>query len=507
MEKPFLTIESKDFVTGIAPSAHSEKGGLFYKAKGISPINEPGITESTDNWLLRAGPLASDLDSGGTVVVDNAIARAIDYGSSTYLYLMGDTGHFYQVTAALGVTDLKSGGAISDVANGMVIYPVGGTKYCYYFQKTQIGRFDLSSTFVDNYVAASGGTVTLSGIHSTTMHPTHRFHDRVYWGNLSSVGSIKDDGTNGVTFSSNDLDIPADSIITAISDDGIYLAIAITDNTSFVGSTLADCRILFWDTSSDSWQREYRIPDQFIHSLTRQGNTIIAQGKRGIYQVSFDGSTSAAGGGVKVLASLLTGLTSTSSVQLSGPYLGGIYKQNAYLFAHDSGGTSTYSSIGSLGKLSIDAPSAFMEPLIGATANHQFSLIETEFLPGKVIAGLNNKLYSYTFSGDSAATGVNAQTVYFHLPQKIQITRIDVIFGEPLASGDSVSLFVFTDEDTSSQAYGSAITYAAYGAIRRKQVFPNTSISADQQFSLEIQFNAGTPKIQRIEIYGQTMTP
>lgn len=490
MEKPFLTLSSKHWITGIAPSAHAVRGGIFYKAKGISPLNEPGQTESPNNGLLRAGPPAVDMDSGGTVVVDNAISKTKDYpNTNAFLYLGGDAGHLYKVTTGLTVTDLRAGTPITNPSNGLFVFqPVGGTKYMYYIQQGQIGRWDLSGTYptgwTDNYYNTN--------ITTTTMHPPHRFLDREYFGNGGYVGSVSDDGAAGIVIDAHALDIPANSVVTAISDDGTYLVIAITDNKQFTAG-LSNCRILFWDTNSSTWQREYPVADNFIHSLKRNGNGVIfAQGKRGVYQVSFQY-------GVNKIIGALTGLASTSSTQLSGPDLTDVVNQETLLFAHDSGGNSTYSSIGSYGKLSLEAPTAFLEPLQAATANKQITLIESQFVYPYVISASNNKIYTYLMTGDGANTGVFAQTIYIPLPSRTEVGRLRVTFAEPLATGDDVSFSLYMDEDETAISYGSA-TFTTDGALIRKNLFQTAY--GDEQISLLVTFNGGVPKIKSVEFYG-----
>jgi hypothetical protein len=115
-------------------------------------------------------------------------------------------------------------------------------------------------------------------------------------------------------------------------------------------------------------------------------------------------------------------------------------------------------------------------------------------------------LYSYDFDYTTRETGVSAQTIYFPLTRKIQIRRIDVIFGEPLASGDSLNIDTKIDEDTAAVDFGSA-TFAADGAVRRKPIYPIKGVTVDEQISFVINWVGGAVKIKTIKVYGDVMAP
>src|SRR3990167_8428709 len=92
MEKPILTLTTKDFLTGIASSAHTERGGLFFKADGVTPVYDAGGTASTQNGLLQAGPTPTDFTA--SVVVDIPFA-SVSGVNGAFLYMLGASGHLY----------------------------------------------------------------------------------------------------------------------------------------------------------------------------------------------------------------------------------------------------------------------------------------------------------------------------------------------------------------------------------------------------------------------------
>lgn len=487
-EKPLLVLSSKHFLAGVAPEAHSEGGPIFYKADGIMPLNNPGGTESTDNGLLRAGPAVTDLT--GSVIVDAPVAKARNYtsGGSGFVYMLGASGHVYKLDPTSNtVTDLKAAGT-ANTANGAAIFQAkGGTKYFYYTQIDRIGRCDIDGTitFTDTWYSTQ--------IDNTTQHPMHRYFDRILFGNNDTVGSISDNGAGDAVANSNVLDVPTNSTVTAISDDGVYAAIAITDNIQSANA-FSNCKVLFWDGFADSWLREYTIDDQYILSLQRVGNSLVAQGVRGIYEISF-------GGGVNKILSRSTGLLTTGSNRQIGPALSSTYNQSAYVFGST---TSAGGVVATLGKISDHIPAAHFRPILTATT--QVSLVEAQASAGKIFVATDSpKLYVYTFGGTtSGQTSVSAQTVYFPLGNKYQITSVDLIFGEPLASGDSVTLQLKSDEDTAASTAATA-SYDSAKTTRRKTLRFNGFV-ADEQLSLLLTFVSGVPKIKRIEVYGKAMT-
>ena len=513
-EQPILRLTSKEFLSGVAASAHAVGGGIFFKAWGVTAINSPGISDALDNGLLRAGPDLTEI--GGADLADSPFVYTKDYtatnASTQTMYIMGFGGHFYQQVSGITTAppDLRSGTPITSPANGMAIMqPKGGTKYLYYFQQAQIGRWNLSNSsyptgWTDNWYS--------SGINTTVQHPAHNYFDTVLFGNGAGVGSLTDNGSGDVAVTPLALNIPADSIVTAIGDDGVYAAIAVTNNSA---NSLAKARtrIYFWDGSAESWLREYPIDDAYILSVKRVGNAVICQGTKGIYQVSF-------AGGVKKLLSRRTGLQYSSTSRFQGPQLSGTINQLGYVFGAWLGNEIDAQPpicVATLGSISDGTPSAYQTPiLVTGNSSLDIGFIDSEFEPNKIYVGLTNastptsngKLYVYNFGQVTPhATGVTAQTIYIPLPSRYKIHRIDVIFGVPLASGDDFSMSTRLSESDSIIQFGANITYAALGAVRRKSLYAAKPIIVDEQVSFLFNFNAGIPMIKSIEVYGQLMTP
>lgn len=484
MEKPIITITSKNFLTGIAPSAHIDNAGLFLKALGVTPIYDPGGTESVENGLLQAGP--SPTDFTGSVIVDTIFASSANYLSSgtPVLFLYGEGGHIYTKQAGAVVpVDQRSATPVTTASNGIIVF----NNTLLYFRRQNIGTWDLSGSYPTGWNDAAH-----TGLQTNLNHPVHRYYDRVYYGNGAFVGKVS--YSSGLVYDDSNLDLPIGSTCVALSDDGVYLVIAITDN--LVGSdNFGNTRILFWDTNTSSWQREYPISDPFVVSMENIGNGVIRViGQYGIFDVIF-------GVGVKKVESRLTGFgTSTDLASGYGSGRAGPFGGAAIIFGTDA-------SIDTYGKLSPELPAAYFKPFKLPAGVGRPTMVNTEFDKGRVyVATTSSKLYAYDFDAATRLTGVSAQTIYFALPEPFDIDRIDVILGEPMSSGDAFDIDTKRDEDTAAVDFD-AMSFATDGAIRRKSMFPDTSVEVDNQLSLVFNWTGGNVKIKTIEVYGKPRDP
>lgn len=78
---------------------------------------------------------------------------------------------------------------------------------------------------------------------------------------------------------------------------------------------------------------------------------------------------------------------------------------------------------------------------------------------------------------------------------------LDIVLGEPLTSGDSMSFQLKSDEDTAAApttAY--PLSYSLHGGILRKQIRVTDFLAS--QLSTLINFLAGAGKIKTIDVWG-----
>jgi hypothetical protein len=268
-----------------------------------------------------------------------------------------------------------------------------------------------------------------------------------------------------------------------ITDDGTYLVIYACQNYVRAGS-IARTKVLFWDTFSNSWQREYDLPEAYISGCDNLAGTPHAWGKFSVWETTYAGA--------RRINSRAPGIYQS---QTKGNQSQSVYS-NALVWAGST--PSGNKAIHTLGALDDTMPATYMTPVKLGSSN--VTLVDGQVYPGYVVVGTEAPdLKAYPLSGGTPQTGVSAQTVYLPLEHSTDITKVELVFGEPLASGDSVSLTLRSDEDTTAAAFD-PVSFAADGAVRSKKCFG--SLSADHQVSLTLTFVGGAPKIKGILVYG-----
>lgn len=296
MEEIFK-ISTDDWKQGISTSEYN--GPVLSTETG--GFSAAGLLDSSDNKYYRgllSGQPPSNTYSppGGDFAL--ASTEVVDQNSpfNKKFYYIGSGGHLYSLKAkddgTNNITDHRSGTQISDPANGIATFqPQGGTKYLYYAQNNQIGRWDLSGSYPTGWTDD-----WQTGVETTIEKPMHRFFDNLYFGNKNTIGRIGDDGNGGVTFQSDVLDFSSDFEVKTMTNDGRYLVIGITDRRNITGGTSTDTgtgksRVLFWDTNSDSWNKEWDVPgSQGIVSMRAVNNKVFILDQAGLYITSYNNS-------------------------------------------------------------------------------------------------------------------------------------------------------------------------------------------------------------------------
>lgn len=495
--RKILVLGKKHFRTGIAPGGAYDDGALLYFAPGINVVPEAGVRIATRNYLLQSGAVGVSI----TGLVDSVIAAATYQASSANAYFMGDAGHLYQWLVSnfpsSTLSDKRSGTPISSPTTGLEIFqPKGGSAFLYYWQQSQIGRWDLASAYptgwTDNWQT--------SGVTTDYLHPTHRYFDRILYGNRTAVGQLKDDGASGVTHTSSVLDIPANQIITDISDDGIYAVIAVTDNIVFDQTIFPTTKVLFWDGNASSWLREYAIPDPFIYALEKTPDGTFAFGITGIWQVTFNG--------IKKILSLPPNVyTLSANTNNKGHLAVSHFGQSALTWGALDGSNLL---IKTYGKLANDKADIFLHPFVQATGSSaHITYCDGNILKGNIIAADDTfAMKAFPFSATSTpATGTVAQTVYLPLGGRYQIEMIRIILSQQMASGDSLTFSATREETGVSGGTGSfdAMNFTGDGAIRAKNCYATGTTLEAENLSLAVTFAGGVCKIQQIEVWGTPM--
>jgi hypothetical protein len=471
--RKILDIGSKEFMTGIAPSSQVQTGGLWHRAKGITLASDFTIG-SDDLGLLQTAPTPSNIT--GSVILDVVIAGALDAGASTGLYYLWDqNGNLYSVDLVSDGDPVKISGAPAGAsANGLfIIKHTTGVKKLYYFRVADFGYYgDINGT--PSFHTAQYST----GVVSTAHHPTHRLFDRVYFGNGRYIGKVEDDGSGAITYDAQALDFENDYTVTTL--DGTYLVAGITRTAGTTASLYGSSKVVFWDTNSDSWQREWDLPGETILSIRRNKGTMLAVTARGVFAFTFNTPPQP----------FDYPLASSALPSYSLPTHNSTAILNEALLI---GGTDVISSFG---KLTPAMPNAFLQPF--ASFNGDAVSFVASVRQNQLFVGTNTaKLYRVRFDA-TRLTGLSAETIYIDLKEWWQVRKIVLEFDGALGSGDDMSIQVRSDTDASVLTWGSA-TYTDHGAITSKELY--ASLNA-RKLKLIINFNGGAVKLRNMQVWG-----
>lgn len=469
-----LSLDTKDWFSGVAQGYHAG-AGIWAAASGINPfVDLVGLNQRIG--LLQANPAVTDLTS--TVVNETPIGWTADLATNgdQTLYF-NSTSHLYilNVSSDAGLTDQRT---VANLANGTITFqPNGGTKYLYYWQKTQIGRFDLSSTYVDNQY---------TGLQSTVHHPTHRFLDAVFYGNKDRIGSLRDDGAAGVTHATNDLDFESNYECTTISDDGYYLVVGITRNTSASTGVYPGTKILFWDTNSSSWEKEWSIDAPDIISIKRVGTRMYALTSNGLYVFSYGTSPT------------LVHLHSAADVAQPNPTNGGHYSMDVLA---DGVLWGSANELHYYGKMTPDAPFAYHQPVSVPSGTAQ--MVVSSAKAQRIYVGTTTPKFGFydQSSAGTPNTSVTAESIMIDLKNEWKIGRIDFVMGFPLASGDSLNIGLANDIAGSFTDFQktNAVSFADYGAKMSAKLLGTFNA---ELLRMKLTWAGGTVKIKRIDVWG-----
>lgn len=471
--KKILSFGAPEFNSGVASALYSEGRGIWSRARGF--LSYADIDEYSGSGVLRPGDTGTEIGDG--TVVDGIEAGTQD-PSSGYTFLMGDTGHFYRVDTSNNVTDLRSGTPITSPSDGMEIYqPQGGTKYLYYFQDNQIGRWDLAGTY------ATGWTDNHFTGLSSNVHYTHPFFGSVYYTNLSTIGRIYDN-TGTAANNTNVLDFPSNYVANSLTDDGTYLVIGIS-STNFYNTGINDTKILFWDTFSPSWNKEYSLPEGFLYALKKVGNKIYAFGSFGLYVLNYNSEPT-------LVAPFTPDDPPTKQTDVA------VLGNSVYWFSYNGDDEAFVSSFGDRWGMQPSLQQPFRLTAIGEFI---MPLNDVELLVSQ-----NNELYLFDYTATGSIANYTIYSKSFDLNGRYKIKKVVLTFSTALVNGDSVEIYL--REGGQGSSWGTA-SYATHGSVYRVELSSPNNIT--QVYDYEHSFIDytltiyGVPKFRRIDIYGEQL--
>lgn len=430
---------------------------------------------------------------GGVTVVDNPIAGVsrITSSSAAHLYMIGSSGHFYDLDLfnTASISDKRSGTPITNPANGIAIFkPNGGTEYLFYWQQSQIGRWDLVGAYptgwTDNHFA---------GLQSTSYHPVHTFAGNVYYGNKDRIGMIYDNSGTAAN-NTNVLDFPSDYTVLDLTDDGTYLVATISKNLG--GTSLGDTKVIFWDTVSSSWNKEYKIDDPYVVSLQSESSTIYAVGRNNLYVFNYDTAPRLIKSGTFNAGATPYGASES------------VLRFNNLVTWDEYGASTVYnnSQLDCYGKLStIHQPGLYRPYALATNGGTTFMYWDGTTL----ITGTGNaKLLSWNTRTASGPT-----TIYFDLQDVCKIERIDLNLTEGIdAESDgptnTITITAYTSNNhNESYTFGTLDSVIDGTNIQFKKIYPASDAKPliTRFFKLALNLNLTSNNIDAVGIVGLTV--
>jgi len=276
--KGVIRWDQNDWLTGLVPS--------FGVADDITQ-GPPGFVSQTAIHPYRAVGYLSPGYQNASVTNDDEIDGILKNGISdgqyayivggTKIYKLDTTGFSFENTGAWSHAVTAHGGHSSVVLSDIVKYNVGSTEYAFYSWNDNtdgdIGRFDLSSTFDDDYmstVAASGAVLSTTNEHPMIVGAD----DILYIADGNVIQAF--DGQNGAngTYTADRFTLPKGFVITSFAKSPTHLVIfayrAISAGTQFRSESVA----YFWNYIDDDPDYVYKLDGNYVNGAFEWAGTI-----------------------------------------------------------------------------------------------------------------------------------------------------------------------------------------------------------------------------------------
>lgn len=434
----------KDFQQGAAISPHL---GFAYFS-GADLVSVPGVMKCSPNPSIVSA----------TTVLDLVKWIKQDPATPTSYYALDRSGNFYQSTNSGSTWSLITGNTLTGATGeGLEIWK----NYAFIARS---GKLD-----VLNLAASPLSTGWTNGWQNLTA--TNAFapmvagmDDILYIGNGYTVASVQYTGTTFVpgsaTFNSAALTLPTSYSIKCMAELGDKLMIGTTAVGGSTGSKLAD--IFPWDRTKATFELRMRFFDFGIHQMATVDNLLyFTIGQEHTLMVT-NGTTTQE---VRKFGYNIASLNPTSSTITFNPYPGAIIKQRGRVMTGVSGivGTNT-TGVGIWSIKGSDAVNDY--PLSGST-EEVGALISMG--PYTYMAGMINSTTKAIYKADT--TVPQSAVMYSALYpvgtalNPVTITRIDVIFDQPMTSSTSLVLYYRYSTTDSWTQIGSSITSTMYGLV------------------------------------------
>lgn len=264
---------AEDWLHGLVPYFQDVQNSIiatgdgFSWSKGIDPYYMPGSI-----W-----PGTTPYTPTNTSVIDAILKNASTNGDQAYAVSGGaKIFNFSALTGAVTTPTtfpytITHGGHSSVVGSDIISYYIGSTKYIFYSfndaTDADVGRYDLSTTFDDDYMSTvPGGAALLSS--KTSPHPMVVGDDDVLY--IADGNKLHNfdgqNGGNGTLDARTPLTLPLGSIITSFAKTQNFLVVyAYRPSITSGAYYKSDVKAYFWDYVSEDPTYKYVINGNYIN--------------------------------------------------------------------------------------------------------------------------------------------------------------------------------------------------------------------------------------------------
>lgn len=477
------SVAINDFLGGFAPAWYNQGTYPSYGNKNHAgdmanmDLTQPGfMTQGPGLASLTAGTEAGAVSTLMNSILDEAVASAETYAvGGAKLYKLTDTA----VTNAGSWPHTIDKATVTGEDGEDVVAYQGNLYYSYNHSGTagDIGKFDLSSTFDDDW-----GSTTPSGAAALQGDVPHQMivagNDVMYIANGRYVASW-----DGTTLIPQALDLPTGTVVQSIAWNGDRLWI-VANRPNLATSNKNTASIYVWDGTTNSWEAEIRL----------MGTAGGCHVKNGVLFVFYQDVTSTGGyklayvsnGSVVDIANYSGSLPEYGQITDYKDFI--IWVSSGLIFAYGAGDKDLpvrlfqladggYSTVGALA-------CPFGTPYVASTQSTSFKVAK--------------------FSGyDTACT---YKTLMFDVTGETGLSRLSTVVWtfEQLASGASVAWSLVSNNGKT--IYSDTISYGKLGAAT-SCVYELSGLLAEN-FRVQLDFSSGSTsnpvKVKSIKVYGRS---
>jgi hypothetical protein len=156
------------------------------------------------------------------------------------------------------------------------------------------------------------------------------------------------------------------------------------------------------------------------------------------------------------------------------------------------------------GKLAPEAKTAFWEPYNGVAGN--VSMIFADAKADRLFVGTATpKLWRFNTSTNGYSSS-ELRTIYFDLKDRFRVQQLGISLPSGMASGDAMTVKLYTPTDQSTGITCSTIGYSTQGNVDYVKLVPTEAVETNR-ISIGITYSGGAPSIGRLELWGEPVNP